>query len=167
MEIKRILKHLLYPQWLGRRAFPDSLLDKLETAVKESERSHQGEIRLAVEAALDVLPLLRGVTARQRAVQVFGELGVWDTAANNGVLIYLLLADRRVEIVADRGFHECVDAAQWASICREMEVFFGRGEFEVGALLGITRIHELMCQHFRLQQAAENVDELPNRPVRL
>ncbi len=165
MDIKRIFKHVLYPQWLLRRAFPDAALDRIEAAVTASERTHHGEIRFAVEAALEVSPLLRGVAARQRAVQVFAELGVWDTEANNGVLIYLLLADRDVEIVADRGFRGRVEAAQWESICREMEVLFARGEFEAGALRGIERIHAVLDQHFPLR--GDNTDELPNRPLRI
>lgn len=164
MDIKRIFKHFLYPQWQLRRAFPDAALDRIEAAVAGSERAHHGEIRFVVEAALDVAPLLRGIGARQRALQVFAELGVWDTEANNGVLIYLLLADRDVEIVADRGFRACVSPDQWESICREMEAQFVRGEFEAGALLGIGRIHALLARHFPVQ--GDNADELPNRPLR-
>lgn len=163
MDIQRIFKHLMYPQWLARRTFPDALLDRIEAAVTASERAHHGEIRFAVEGALAIAPLLRGVSARQRAVAVFAELGVWDTEVNNGVLIYLLLADRDVEIVADRGFHGRVSSAQWESICREMEVSFARGEFEAGALLGIERIDALLRQHFPASGA--NANELPNRPL--
>ena len=165
MDINRIFKHLLYPQWLLRRTFPDATMDRIEAAVTASERTHHGEIRFAVEGALDIAPLLRGVSARQRAVQVFSELRVWDTEANNGVLIYLLLADRDVEIVADRGFHGCVSPVQWESICREMEALFAKGEFEAGALTGIERIHALLSQHFPLRAA--NANELPNQPVRV
>jgi uncharacterized membrane protein len=112
---------------------------------------------------------LRGVSARQRAIALFAELGVWDTEANNGVLIYLLLADRQVEIVADRGFQACVSAAQWASICHEMEASFAGGEFEAGAQAGIERIHALLSEHFpaRATDLAGNPNELPNRPVRV
>jgi uncharacterized membrane protein YgcG len=165
VEIKRIFKHLLYPQWLARRKFPDALLDRVEAAVTASERMHHGEIRVAVEAALDIKPLLRGVSARQRAVQVFAELGVWDTAANNGVLIYLLLADRNVEIVADRGFHGRVSQTEWETICREMEAFFARGEFAAGTLAGIEHIHALLRRHF--PSSGDNPNELPNRPARI
>ncbi len=165
MDIKRIFKHLLYPQWLLRRTFPDATMDRIEAAVTASERTHHGEIRFAVEGALDIAPLLRGVSARQRAVQVFAELRAWDTEANNGVLIYLLLADRDVEIVADRGFHGRVSPAQWESICREMEALFASGEFEAGALFGVERIHALLSQHFPLQ--GDNANELPNRPLRV
>jgi uncharacterized membrane protein len=165
MAIKRIFKHLLYPQWRVGRAFPPATMDRIELAVTASERLHNGEIRFAVEGALHSTPLFRGISARQRAAQVFAELGVWDTAANNGVLIYLLLADRDVEIVADRGFNGRVSPAQWESICREMEVLFASGEFEAGALVGIERIHALLKQHFPAQ--GDNPNELPNRPVRV
>ncbi len=167
MAIKRMIKHLLYPQWLLGRAFPDVAMDRIEAAVTNSERTHHGEIRFVVEGALDFVSLLRGVSARQRAVTVFAELGVWDTEANNGVLIYLLLADRDVEIVADRGFNGRVSSAQWASICHEMETRFVSADFEAGALLGIERIDALLCQYFPLRAQAENVNELPNRPVRI
>jgi len=169
MDIKRIFKHLLYPQWLLRRTFPDAVMDRIEAAVTASESAHHGEIRFAVEGALDFMPLWRGVSARQRAVALFAELGVWDTEANNGVLIYLLLAERDVEIVADRGLQDRVSLAQWESICREMEAMFARGEFEAGVLAGIARIHTLLDRHFPLRGQGSNINanELPNRPVRI
>lgn len=167
MLIKRIFKHLLYPRWLVRQTFPDAVMDRIEAAVSQSERAHHGEIRFAVEGALDFMPLWRGVCARERARAVFAELGVWDTEANNGVLIYLLLADRDVEIVADRGFNACVTPAQWTAICLEMETCFSRGEFEAGALRGIAGVDALLCQHFPSPDNAPNADELPNRPQRL
>lgn len=165
MDIKRIFKHLLYPQWRLRQTFSDATMDRIEAAVTASERTHHGEIRFAVEGALDITPLLHGVSARQRGVQVFSTLRVWDTEANNGVLIYLLLADRDVEIIADRGFHGRVSPAQWESICREMEALFASGQFEAGALLGVERIHALLSQCFPLH--GDNANELPNRPLRV
>ena len=171
MQIKRIFKHLLFPHRRLLRYFPDAVMDRIEAAVAASERAHHAEIRFAVEGALDLLPLWRDVTARQRALALFANLGVWDTEANNGVLIYLLLADRDVEIIADRGFNSRVDAAQWASICQEMEASFASGAFEAGILLGIERINRLLSQHFPVRETvhnkAENANELPNRPVRI
>jgi len=166
MNIKRVFKHWLYPQWLTRRAFSDAAMSRIESVVAKSELLHRGEIRFAVEGALDTAPLLRGVSARQRAMQIFAELGVWDTEANNGILIYLLLADRDVEIIVDRGYQGRVSLAQWEAICQEMENYFARGEFEVGVLHGIARIDLLLRQHFPLQNGAVNVNELPNRPLR-
>ena len=165
MDIKRIFKHLLFSPWRLRRAFPDAVMDRIEAAVADSERSHQGEIRFAVEGALDLAPLVRGLSARQRALNLFAELGVWDTEANSGVLIYLLLADRDVEIVADRGFQGRVSSAAWASICREMEARFAGGEFEAGVLLGVELVGAQLQEHFPAQAA--NANELPNRPLRV
>jgi len=169
MTIKRIFKHLLYPQWLSRRAFPDAAMDRIEAAVAASERTHHGEIFFAVETALDTLPLLRGVSARQRALQVFAESGVWDTEANNGVLIYLLLADRDVEIIADRGFQTCVSADKWGAICQEMEVSFAVGDYEAGVLRGIECIDALLVEYFPVcaDDAKANPNELSDRPLRL
>ena len=148
MQIMRMLKHLAYPDWWVSRRFPVAVMDRLEAAISASEASHQAEIRFAVEASLPGGLLWRGVTARQRALALFGELGVWDTAANNGILVYLLLADRNVEIVADRGFNGKVEAAEWTVICTLMEQRFVADDFADGALLGIDRIHALAQQHF-------------------
>jgi len=167
MQIKRIFKHLLFPHRRLLRYFPDAVMDRIEAAVAASERAHHAEIRFAVEGALDLLPLWRDVSARQRALALFANLGVWDTEANNGVLIYLLLADRDVEIIADRGFNGRVDAAQWASICHEMEASFVSGAFEAGILLGIERIDRLLNQYFPVCDGTKNANELPNRPVRI
>lgn len=167
MQIKRIFKHLLFPHRRLLRYFPDAVMDRIEAAVAASERAHHAEIRFAVEGALDLLPLWRHVSARQRALALFANLGVWDTEANNGVLIYLLLADRDVEIIADRGFNGRVDAAQWTSICQEMEACFARDDYEAGVLLGIERIDRLLNQHFPLAAASLNPNELSNRPLRI
>lgn len=119
-----------------------------------------------VEGALDLPLLLRGVTARDRAIQVFSDLRVWDTEANNGVLIYLLLADRDVEILADRGCNGKVSAQEWEVICREMEAHFGRGEFELGVLAGIARVDALLRGLFPLDGVARvNPNELPDAPA--
>ncbi len=167
MRIKRIFRHLMFPHRRLVRHFPDAVMDRIEAAVAASERAHHAEIRFAVEGTLDLLPLWRDDTARQRALSLFANLGVWDTKANNGVLIYLLLADHDVEIVADRGFNGHVEAAQWTLICHEMEACFASGAFEAGILLGIERIDHLLSQHFPVRDDAENANELPDRPVRI
>src|SRR5687767_7720014 len=113
MDIKRILKHLLAPRWLIVRAFPRHTMVAIEAAIRASEKTHNGELRFAVEAGLDLLPLLRGQTARQRAEEVFAALRVWDTAHNSGVLIYVELIDHRIEIVADRGITALVAQSEW------------------------------------------------------
>ncbi len=162
-SLARLMRHLFHPGWLVSRAFPRQALARIAAAVAASERGHAGEIRFVVEGALDFLPLLRGQTARQRALEVFSSLGVWDTEANSGVLIYLLLADRDVEILADRGFNGRVPPREWEDICREMEDRFARGEFERGALDGIARIDALSRRHF--PPAGGNPNELPDAPA--
>jgi uncharacterized membrane protein len=135
----------------------------IEAAVRDSERQHRGEIRFVVEAALHPLQLLHGITPRQRALELFAQLRVWDTEHNSGVLVYLLLADRDVEIVADRGIHGCVGSEGWQDICSQMEAAFRRGEFEAGAVVGITQIGKVLQRHF--PAGAANPNELPNTPV--
>ena len=122
-----------------RRAFPARALANIEQAIKASEATHAGQIRFVVEGALDGAPLLRNQSARARALDVFSHLRIWDTAHNNGVLIYLLLADRDVEILADRGIDALVSTAEWRNICDRMEDKFRRGNFETGVVEGIER----------------------------
>ena len=161
--MKRVLKHLFAPHWIMYRAFPRAALKRIESAIRESEKSHAGELRFAVEAGLHLMPLLRGVTPRQRARQVFAELNVWDTEENSGVLIYLQLVDRRIEIVADRGISAKMEQATWDAICRRMEVAFRGGRFEQGVLEGVREITALLVRHFPARGA--NPDELPDKPA--
>lgn len=163
MNLKRILRHLISDHRLVRRRFPKRSLAAIEEAVRKSEGTHRGEIRFAVEAALDWGPLFRGRTARQRAVEVFSQLRVWDTEENSGILIYLLLADRHVEIVADRGVNARVGAVEWERICREMEAAFRGGRFEGGVVSGIAAITAHLARQFPARKGDQ--DELPNAPV--
>lgn len=163
MDLKRILRHLCTPAWRTRRVFPAHDLRAIEQAIRASEATHGGEIRFAIEAALDLWPLLQGQTARARAIEEFTQLRVWDTDANNGVLIYLLLADRDVEIVADRGVHARVRPEAWEAVCREMEAAFRAGKFADGAIAGIAAIGRLLAQHYPRGPGDRN--ELSNRPV--
>ena len=168
MRILRALKHLLAPPWLARRAFPRSAQRAIEAAVATAEQRHCGELRFVAEAGLPTGDLLHGISARQRAVELFSRLRVWDTAHNSGVLIYVQLVDRRVEIVADRGISAVVDQAAWDAVSRTMETAFRAGDFRGGALTAIARIGELLAAHFPASGAsAENPDELPNRPMLL
>src|ERR1700735_1034468 len=137
MGIKRIGKHLLAHRWRVRRVFTPTVLASIEQAIKAGEATHAGQVRFVVEGALDGAPLFRGQAARERALDIFSQLRIWDTAHNNGVLIYLLLADRQVEIVADRGIDAKVGADGWAKICANMETDFKAGNFEGGAIKGI------------------------------
>jgi uncharacterized membrane protein len=163
MNLCRILKHLLAPQWIVNRAFPRAVLDRIEAAIRASEAAHRGEIRFVVEAGLDLLPLLKGITPRERAVEVFSQLRVWDTEENTGVLIYVQLVDRDIEIVADRGVSARVPQSEWDAICRAMEEAFRARRFEEGALEGIQRATRLLATHFPAR--AVNPDELPDRPA--
>jgi uncharacterized membrane protein len=163
MDMMRLFKHLLVPGWIPHRAFSRDALDRIGRAIGESERAHRGELRFAVEAGLGLVPLIKGVGPRQRARQLFSDLGVWDTAGNSGVLIYLQLVDHDIEIVADRGFNGRVEQAQWDAICHRMEEAFRAGRFEEGVLAGIAEITALLKAHF--PAGTDNVDELPDRPV--
>ena len=165
MGAMRMLKHLFTPDWVARRAFPRAFLNRIREAIGESEKSHDGELRFAVESGLDFLPLLKGIAPRQRAVEVFSMLRVWDTERNSGVLIYVQLIDRRIEILADRGISEKVGQDTWDGVCRRMEQAFREGRFEAGALQGIEAITALLAQHF--PPRGSNANELPDRPVML
>jgi uncharacterized membrane protein len=164
MNFKRILKHLSVSHAAMRRIFPRSTLDNIERTIGEMERMHAGQIRFAVEAALDIRPLFAGQTARERAIEVFSKLRVWDTEHNNGVLIYLLLADRKVEIVADRGIHVRLGPAVWEAVCQEMESAFRQGRFEQGVIAGIRSVGAHLAEHYP-QIGAGKINELPDSPV--
>jgi uncharacterized membrane protein len=163
MGIKRIGKHLLEHRWRVRQVFPKHVLASIERAIKASEATHSGQIRFVVEGALDGAPLLRNQSARDRALDVFSHLRIWDTAHNNGVLIYLLLADRDVEILADRGIDAKVGAAEWENICRAMEAEFSKGNFQAGVLKGIAAVSRHLAKHF--PKHGRGVNELPDAPV--
>ena len=127
MGIKRIGRHLVEHRWRVRRIFTPKVLAAIEQAIKAGEATHSGQVRFVVEGALDGAPLFRDQPARERALDVFSQLRIWDTVHNNGVLIYLLLADRQVEIVADRGIDAKVGAAGWQKICVDMQADFKTG----------------------------------------
>src|ERR1700688_3403826 len=163
MGIRRIGRHLLEHRWRVRRIFPPKVLAAIEQAIKAGEATHASQIRFVVEGALDGAPLFRDQPARERALDIFSQLRIWDTAHNNGVLIYLLLADRKVEIVADRGIDAKVGAAGWEKICKAMESDFKAGNFESGAIKGIQAVSQQLAAHFPKHGAGPN--ELPDAPV--
>jgi len=167
MGWKRWHRHLFTSRRALHRAFPPATLTAIESAIGKSERTHCGEIRFAVEAALEPHWIRSGKTARDRALEAFAGLHVWDTAANNGVLIYVLLADRSVEIVADRGYNDWVTPQEWAAVCESMHQLFREGRYQEGALEGIRRVGELMAKHFPREPGTRNDNELPNRPTLL
>ena len=163
MGIRRIGRHLLEHHWRVRRIFAPPVLVRIEAAIRAGEATHSGQLRFVVEGALDGRPLFKGQSARARALDIFSQLRIWDTAHNNGVLIYLLLADRDVEIVADRGIDAHVGAAGWDKICKAMEVDFRNGNFSGGVIKGIAAVSHELARYFPKQGAGPN--ELPDTPV--
>lgn len=153
------------PLWVLRLRYKRPLLAQIEQRIAEVERAHPGEVCFAVEHALELGDLLAGVTPRDRALEVFGLLRVWDTEHNNGVLIYVLHADHAVEIVADRGLARCVPQAEWDALCRQVEGDFRAGRFGPGALAAIDGAAQLLQRHFPGQPGDRN--ELPNQPLLL
>jgi uncharacterized membrane protein len=163
MGIRRIGRHLLEHRWRLRRIFPPAALARIQQAITTGEAAHSGQLRFVVEGALDGVPLFRNQPARERALDIFSQLRIWDTAHNNGVLIYLLLADHDVEIVADRGIDAKVGPEGWERICRAMETDFRAGNFEAGVIKGIEAVSREMAAHFPRRGAGPN--ELPDAPV--
>ena len=162
MRAPRWLRHLLFPGWAARRRFTPAILAEVEAAIGAMEAQHAGEICFAIESGLDVLRLLAGAPPRACALEAFAELRVWDTAANNGVLIYVLFADHDVEIVADRGVAERVSQRDWEAVCEAMQEHFRAGRFREGALAGVRGVGSLLAQHY--PRADGDANELPDRP---
>jgi uncharacterized membrane protein len=160
----RWIRHLFLDYFTLKGAFPDASLAAIERGVAAQESRHRGELRVAIEGGLPLQALVAGRTARERALELFTRLRIWDTEDNAGVLIYLLLADRRVEIVADRGIHARVGAAAWESICGAMQREFAAGRYEAGMLTGLSAVSDLLAQHFPAASGA-NPNELPDAPV--
>lgn len=163
MKISRLIQHRWFDDRQLRRALDADALRRLEAQVAQSERQHSGEIRLCVEAGLPLSYLWRDIGARDRAVTLFGKLRVWDTEHNNGVLIYVLLADRAIEVVADRGLMRHVDATQWQALVQRMRDAFRAGHIEQGLVQAVDTIGALLAQHFPLADGSANPNELPDR----
>jgi uncharacterized membrane protein len=162
-SLTRILKHRWLDETDSARALGEATLRRLEAQVAASETRHSGEIRLCVEAGLPLSYLWRDATPRERALTLFGKLRVWDTEHNNGVLIYLLLAEHAIEIVADRGLTRQVPQAQWDGILGGMREAFRAGHFEAGLAQAIRAVDALLVQHFSLAEGQVNPNELPDR----
>ena len=152
MRLARVLRHAFIPEWVARRVFPAPSLRRIEQSIKAAARDGAAEIHFVVETALPLHYLFRSRSSRRRAEDLFSQLKVWDTEHNNGVLIYVQLVSRHIDIVADRGVARKVAQAEWNAICREMEQAFGRGAFEEGALAAIARIGALLERHFPREQ---------------
>jgi uncharacterized membrane protein len=160
----RFFRHLATDHGSARRAFPAAALATIETAIADGERRHRGQVRFVCEASLPLPRVLQGLSPRDRALEVFGLLRIWDTEDNCGVLIYLSLADRDVEIVADRGIHRHVGDAAWEAVCRRMEAAFRERRFADGVVQGIGEVNALLARHFPQDRAAAP-NELPDRPL--
>lgn len=164
MDLKRTFRHLALPDWSVRKAFPARVGDLVQQAVEAAERAHDVELRVAVEGGLALGALLRGQTSRERAIELFSQMRVWDTQNNTGVLIYVQFADRQVEIVADRGICAKVSQAEWDAACARIVAEFREGRYEQGALAGIAAITQLLRKHVPPPPAGDR-DELPDRPA--
>lgn len=163
MKIGRVLRHLSIGRWSIRRKFPAAAMKEIEAAIGRSEKRHRGEIRFAVEAGLTPGQVFHDLPARERAVDVFSQLRIWDTEENTGVLIYLLLADHDIEIIADRGINQAAGTAVWDKICNDMEANFRAGRFGEGVVKGIDEITEVLAKHFPWREG--DVNELSDKPV--
>ena len=161
----RLLRHRAFDDTDTRRALPPALLERLRERVAASERHHSGEIRICVEAGLPLSYLWRNLSARDRAITLFGKLRVWDTEHNNGVLIYLLLAEHAIEIVADRGLSRHVTQEQWAHIVAGMREAFRARRYEEGLSAAVAAVDALLARHFPIAPAQANPNELPDEPL--
>lgn len=163
MRLRRWLRHVAMPGWWVRRHFSGDTLRAIESAVSRAEAGHRGELRFAVEGRMPFACLRRGLAPRQRAADLFARLGMANTEEASGVLIYVQLADRQVEILADQGIHARVGDAVWQAICKNMEEAFRAGAFEAGALAGIQAVGQVLAEHF--PAVGGNPDELPDAPI--
>ncbi|MDO9359689.1 MAG: TPM domain-containing protein [Polaromonas sp.] len=167
-SLRRAFHHLWLDADDTRRAIPAALLERLMRRVAASEKRHRGEIRICVEAGLPLSYLWRGASPRERAVTMFGKLRVWDTDHNTGVLIYLLLADHAIEIVADRGVARHVSPAQWQAMVDRMGSAFREGRYEDGLTQALEETSALLMAHFAVDAgsagAPANPNELPDTP---
>jgi uncharacterized membrane protein len=166
MALLRTFRHLFATQLGTRRKFSAQVLESIEAAIAAAERATSGEIRFVVETALELPEVWAGLTPRERAIQTFSDLHIWNTELRNGVLIYVLLADRDVEILADRGASERIAQADWEGVCRVMESRFCAGRFAEGSLAGVAAVGDLLERHFPADRG-RNRDELPNQPALL
>jgi uncharacterized membrane protein len=164
--MQRLMANLFGSWFQLRQRFPPVLLDDITEAIAAGERTHKGEVRFAIESRLAPMAVLGGLDASLRAQQVFSQLRVWDTECNSGVLVYVLLAEHRIEIVADRGIAARVGTAEWNAVCARMHAAYAAGHWRNGSLDGIAAAHELLLRHFPGNDKAVS-DELPDRPVLL
>jgi uncharacterized membrane protein len=161
-----MLRHLFTSRWRTHALFDAPTLKQIEDTIAAAETQHEGEIRFAVETALPLGALWHNLSPRARALQVFAQLHIWDTEHNIGVLIYVLRADRAVEIIADRGISAQVSEAEWQAVCREVEAHYREGRYVDGSLAAVAGVARLIANHFP-SSLPEAKPELPNQPVLL
>jgi uncharacterized membrane protein len=168
MRLSRLLRHAAASHWGTRMLFPRTTLDAIREAIERAERAHAGEIRFAIETALPPRRIIGETAPRARALEVFSDLRVWDTEHNNGVLIYVLVADHSVEIVADRGLR-AISSAEWEGVCRMMEAHYRAGRAKAGSIAGIDAVGGLLARHFpaAIPNRAAARNELPDQPTLL
>jgi len=164
-RVKRSLRHLLSTRTEAARVFPPATLEAIAEAITAGEQTHRGEVRLVVEKSLPLSAVWEGIGNRQRALALFADYGIWDTEDNCGVLIYVNLADHKVDIVADRGINRRIDPATWQAICNTMTAGFAQGRFRDATLEAIGQVNALLRQHFPSNGARPN--ELPDKPLML
>lgn len=168
-RLKRTLKHRWLDASAAERLVPAAMRQRLQQRVAASEQRHSGEIRLCIEAGLPLSYLWRRASTphitRQRALTLFGKLRVWDTANNNGVLIYLLLAERSIELVADRGLNAVVPPQVWQAMVTRMGKAFQAGDFENGLTQALEEVSALLVQHFPQKEGEPHLNELPDAPI--
>ena len=161
--INRLFRHLFIWPGSTKKYFSPAAMARISAAIVQSEHTHWGEIFFVIEVNLPIWDVFRNKSAQQRAVEIFAQTHVWDTELNNGVLIYLLLADHHFEILADRGIHHHVGPYGWEKVCREMEQLFLQGEFESGIMVGIGKIGAHLKKHF--PGNGEKINELSDTPL--
>ncbi|MDF2446592.1 MAG: hypothetical protein K0S46_1828 [Moraxellaceae bacterium] len=161
--MSRLLTHLLHTPMATRRAFPPSVQEAIRKTVAEGEQTHRGEIRFVVEGDWPLADVLSGKAVRDRALELFGLTRAWDTADNTGILVYVLLCEHKVEILADRGLNGIADAATWADVCAAMTAAFRGGRYEEGSLQAIRTLNDLLLRHF--PSDGHNPNELPDLPI--
>jgi uncharacterized membrane protein len=165
-RMQRLFANLFDGWFQLRRRFPVALLDEMAATIAAGERTHLGEVCFVVESRLAPLAILDGLDPRARARHVFAQLRVWNTEHNSGVLLYVLMAEHRIEIVADRGIAARVASHEWDAISARMRDAYAQGQWREGSLAGIAAAHALLVRHFP-GEGKSNPDELPDRPVLL
>lgn len=167
MTIKRIIRHTLTPGWVTRRIFDYNAMEQIETAIAEAELGHSGEICFAIESGLSTREVWVGKTPRQRAMEVFCALHVWDTELNNGVLLYLEMADKDVEVIADRRAAKRISNKDWKAVCDVVENAAKNDKHVDGVIKAINQIGQLLRQQFPITDSQQSTDknELSNKPT--